>query len=285
MLSTDLETKAPPPHLSKPSSELPITDGWSDIDRLVSEAVAFGDFAGAVSMLQSVLVCDPQHEEALLKLLDVAVDGGLPRIALETQEQLCALRWEQGQLRVARDIARDILAREPREVKHRIRLERILAALCETGDSAPGVLVEADAWISDEPFELVREELIARAVAEADVRFAKAVALDDRHDAGAEFELEAAAGISHLRFEAASRLARNHVNRCAWGTAADWLEWATPATSLAPDAGHALAYEIAGALESAGEDDRALTIYGKLQTEAGAEYRDLALRVSLMTCH
>ena len=60
--------------------------------------------------------------------------------------------------------------------------------------------------------------------------------------------------------------------------AVDWLEQAAQAPAPTADEGYALLYELAEALESLGEVERALAICLELQTDAG-DYRDVAVRI------
>jgi tetratricopeptide (TPR) repeat protein len=82
-----------------------------------------------------------------------------------------------------------------------------------------------------------------------------------------------------LRFHAAAALARLHGQRGDLHQVVDWLEQAVQAPAPTADEAYSLFYELAEALESLGEVERALAICLELQTEAG-DYRDVAVRIS-----
>jgi tetratricopeptide (TPR) repeat protein len=91
-------------------------------------------------------------------------------------------------------------------------------------------------------------------------------------------ELERAARAPHLRFEAASLLARIYRDRGWWAEGVEWFERAAEAPAPTAAASHQLLYELATALEGAGEPGRALAVYLELQIAAG-RYEDVADRV------
>lgn len=91
-------------------------------------------------------------------------------------------------------------------------------------------------------------------------------------------ELEWAARAPHLRFEAASLLARIYRDRGWWSEGVEWFERAAEAPAPTATEGHQLLYELALALEAAGEPGRALAVYLELQIAAG-RYQDVADRV------
>ena len=73
-----------------------------------------------VAMLQEFVTRVPGHIPALLKLVEVCVDGGLESAMYEAQEQLTDAYLAAGQAAEARVIAEDLVAREPWEaVAHR----------------------------------------------------------------------------------------------------------------------------------------------------------------------
>ena len=59
----------------------------------------------------------PGHVPALLKLVEVCVDGGLESTMYEAQAQLADAYLEAGQAAEARVIAEDLVAREPWEAR------------------------------------------------------------------------------------------------------------------------------------------------------------------------
>ena len=90
--------------------------------------------------------------------------------------------------------------------------------------------------------------------------------------------LQAASTVARLRFSASSVLGRIFRDRGAVGQAIEWFERAALAPAPTPAEGHALLFDLADALESAGETSRALAICMELQADAG-NYRDVAARI------
>jgi tetratricopeptide (TPR) repeat protein len=80
------------------------------------------------------------------------------------------------------------------------------------------------------------------------------------------------------RFIASSLIARIYRERDQLSEAIDWFERAAQAPAATADDGHLLMYELADALEAAGEVSRALAVCMELQANAG-QFRDVAERV------
>lgn len=99
------------------------------IEVSVDALLAVPDYEGAAALLQEFLARVPQQIPALLKLVEVCVDGGLEGTMYETQTQLADAYLEAGQAGEARVIAEDLVAREPWERAHIERLRRALVML------------------------------------------------------------------------------------------------------------------------------------------------------------
>jgi tetratricopeptide (TPR) repeat protein len=80
------------------------------------------------------------------------------------------------------------------------------------------------------------------------------------------------------RFTASSLIARIYRERDQLSEAIEWFERAAQAPAATADDGYLLMYELADALEAAGEVSRALAVCMELQANAG-EFRDVAERV------
>jgi tetratricopeptide (TPR) repeat protein len=80
------------------------------------------------------------------------------------------------------------------------------------------------------------------------------------------------------RFMASSLIARIYRERDQLSEAIEWFERAAQAPASTADDGYLLMYELADALEAAGEVSRALAVCMELQANAG-EFRDVAERV------
>jgi tetratricopeptide (TPR) repeat protein len=90
--------------------------------------------------------------------------------------------------------------------------------------------------------------------------------------------LEAASRAPKLRFLTASVLGRICRARGNVAEAIEWFERAAQAPAPTPEQGHLLLFDLAEALEGAGETARALAICMELQADAG-NYRDVAARI------
>jgi tetratricopeptide (TPR) repeat protein len=94
--------------------------------------------------------------------------------------------------------------------------------------------------------------------------------------------LEIAARSPRQRFDAASMLGRLYLERNDHAHAIEWLEHAAEAPAPTPDAGRALLYDLAQALETVGEHARALAVFVELESESGG-YRDVAGQIQRLS--
>ena len=90
--------------------------------------------------------------------------------------------------------------------------------------------------------------------------------------------LQSASRTQGFRFVAASLLGRIYRDQGAAAQAIEWFERAAQAPAPTPGEGHQLLFDLAQALEDAGETARALAICMELQADAG-NYRDVAARI------
>jgi tetratricopeptide (TPR) repeat protein len=111
--------------------------GWSSVasspdgafacvNAAVDAAVAASAFDEAVAALREFGTRVPGHIPALLKLVEVCVDGGLETSMYEAQERLTDAYLAAKQGAEARAIAEDLVAREPWEPAHIDRFRRAL---------------------------------------------------------------------------------------------------------------------------------------------------------------
>jgi tetratricopeptide (TPR) repeat protein len=118
------------------------------------------------------------------------------------------------------------------------------------------------------------------AVAAATRRFARAQQhLRDGEDAEAVADFQAAAHEPVLRFWAASALGRLYLSQAALHAGIAWLERAAAVPPTDRDEASAVLYELADALEQAGEAERALVTFMKLDVNMGT-YRDSRTRIA-----
>lgn len=99
------------------------------VDAVVDISIAAAEFGDAAGVLQEFVTRTRAHIPALLKLVEVCVDGGLESTMYDTQAQLTDAYLEAGQAAEARVIAEDLVAREPWEAVHIERFRRALVLL------------------------------------------------------------------------------------------------------------------------------------------------------------
>jgi tetratricopeptide (TPR) repeat protein len=99
------------------------------VDTAVESELAAGNFMDAAAILQEFVTRVPGQIAALLKLVEIAVDGGLEAIMYEAQAHLADAYLERRQGSEARVIAEDLVAREPWEHAHIDRFRRALILL------------------------------------------------------------------------------------------------------------------------------------------------------------
>jgi tetratricopeptide (TPR) repeat protein len=132
----------------------------------------------------------------------------------------------------------------------------------------------------DSIFAKMRTDVSRRSIGDgAEEQLKRGLAL--RREGKIEESIEAFAIASRSprhRFMASSLIARIYRERDQLSEAIDWFERAAQAPAATADDGHLLMYELADALEAAGEVSRALAVCMELQANAG-QFRDVAERV------
>jgi tetratricopeptide (TPR) repeat protein len=99
------------------------------LDPAVDLAIAESQFDAAARLLGDFAVRASGHVPALLKLVEVCVDGGLEIEMYDAQARLTDAYLEAGQAAEARVIAEDLVAREPWQQVHIERFRRALVML------------------------------------------------------------------------------------------------------------------------------------------------------------
>ena len=120
---------------------------YAIVDLLVDHAAGSGDFGKAARRLQAFLEKTPRHLPALLRLVEVCVDGDLDAALTSAQQELSEAYLEAGEAEKARVIAEDLLLRNPRSVTHNDRLRRILVTL---GEKDPDAVIADRLLLLDE---------------------------------------------------------------------------------------------------------------------------------------
>lgn len=99
------------------------------IDAAVGSELAVNNYMDAAALLQEFVTRVPDQIDALLKLVEICVDGGLEAVMYEAQAHLADAWLERGNGAEARVIAEDLVAREPWEQAHIERFRRALVML------------------------------------------------------------------------------------------------------------------------------------------------------------
>jgi len=150
------------------------------------------------------------------------------------------------------------------------------AAAPATGPPAPQPLEAGDI---DSVFEHLRDEASKQSTGDAEEYLRRGMTLRQQgkiDESIAAFEM--ASHSPRHRFQAATLIGRTHRGRGQLPQAIEWFERAAQAPAPSAEEEHMLLYELADALETAGEVARALAICMKLQATA-PEFRDVAARV------
>jgi tetratricopeptide (TPR) repeat protein len=114
--------------------------GYQPIDAVADAAVAEGDFAAAAVALHEFTTRVRSHLVALMRLVEICVDGGLESTMYEAQAALADGYLDQGRAMEARIISEDLVAREP---WNRVNIDRFRRALVMLGESDPdGIISE-----------------------------------------------------------------------------------------------------------------------------------------------
>jgi tetratricopeptide (TPR) repeat protein len=118
------------------------------IETAVDAELAARNYMDAAAMLQEFTTRVAGQIVALLKLVEICVDGGLEATMYETQAQLVDAYLERGQGLEARVIAEDLVAREPWEHAH---IDRFRSALIMLDVPDPDAVI-ADRLSGQGPF-------------------------------------------------------------------------------------------------------------------------------------
>jgi tetratricopeptide (TPR) repeat protein len=112
--------------------------GFAFVEIAADASLASGDPAGAAAILQDFVGRAPHHIPALLRLVEIAVDGGVEATMNAAQAQLADAYLAAGQAEDARFIAEELVAREPWNPEN---LQRFRATLVMLGESDPDAII------------------------------------------------------------------------------------------------------------------------------------------------
>jgi tetratricopeptide (TPR) repeat protein len=122
--------------------------GYQPIDAVADAALAEGDFAAAAVALHEFTTRVRSHLVALMRLVEICVDGGLESTMYEAQAALADAYLDQGRAMEARIISEDLVAREP---WNRVNIDRFRRALVMLGESDPDAII-SDRLSGESPF-------------------------------------------------------------------------------------------------------------------------------------
>jgi tetratricopeptide (TPR) repeat protein len=108
------------------------------VEKAADAAVAQSDWPGAAAALQEFVTRVPNHVPALMRLVEICVDGGLEATMQSAQAELADAYLAAGAGAEARFIAEDLVAREPWD---RANVERFRRALVLLGEPDPDALI------------------------------------------------------------------------------------------------------------------------------------------------
>lgn len=122
--------------------------GFTVVELAADTAVNQSDWPGAAAVLQEFVTRVPNHIPALMRLVEICVDGGLEATMYSAQAQLADAYIATGAATEARFIAEDLVAREPWEKSN---IERFRRALVLLGEPDPDGLI-ASRLSGESPF-------------------------------------------------------------------------------------------------------------------------------------
>ncbi|CAN5876081.1 hypothetical protein BH18ACI5_BH18ACI5_26860 [soil metagenome] len=96
------------------------------VDAVADAAAATGDHKGAAAVVRQFAQLGPGRTSALLKLVELCMDGGFESDTYDAQAQLAGAYLESGQAAEARAILEDLVAREPWDT---VRIDKLRRAL------------------------------------------------------------------------------------------------------------------------------------------------------------
>ena len=121
---------------------------YPGIEAVTDAALAEGDYAAAAAALHEFVTRVRRHIVALMRLVEICVDGGLEATMYSAQAQLADAYLDAGRGLEARIISEDLVAREPWD---RANIERFRRALEMLGEADPDAII-ADRLSGESPF-------------------------------------------------------------------------------------------------------------------------------------
>jgi tetratricopeptide (TPR) repeat protein len=274
-----------------------IESAFGCIDVAADAALLGGEWKRAIETLQTFVRAAP-HIPALIKLVELCVDAGSEGPLRAAQAQLADAYLDTGKGHEARVIAEDLLDQDPECEAHAQRLRHAITLIGgEDGDrvvadvrsrhrapDSDGDQVSFGETAVREPsLEIDLSEVLASIPSPEKRGNADPYARATGHlEAGridqAIADLREAAAAPHTRARAAAELGRLYVRRGDLPAAVEWFERAADGPAETEEAGFAVLYDLADALERLGEPTRALAVLIDLDADSGG-YRDVRARI------
>src|SRR5262249_42490048 len=140
--------------------------GFLMVEVAAEASVAAAEWESAASAIQAYVAQIPNSIPALMRLVEICVDGGLEPAMYSAQAQLADAYLAAGAVADARFIAEDLVAREPWERSH---IERFRRTLELSGEADPdGIIAERLSGQTPFPGTDLRAEDAAAAAAAAE---------------------------------------------------------------------------------------------------------------------
>jgi tetratricopeptide (TPR) repeat protein len=122
--------------------------GYPCLDAVAEVALRDSDYSGAAAALNEFVSRVPHNVVALMRMVEVCVDGGLESSMQQAQAQLADAYLQDGRALEARIISEDLVAREPWNNEN---IDRFRRALTMLGEADPDSII-ADRLSGDSPF-------------------------------------------------------------------------------------------------------------------------------------
>jgi tetratricopeptide (TPR) repeat protein len=129
-------------------AEVSADAAYQPIDAVADAALAEGDYAAAGVALHEFTTRVRSHLVALMRLVEICVDGDLEATMYEAQAALADAYLDAGRAMEARIISEDLVAREP---WNRVNIDRFRRALVMLGESDPDAII-SDRLSGESPF-------------------------------------------------------------------------------------------------------------------------------------
>jgi tetratricopeptide (TPR) repeat protein len=119
-------------------AETSVEAAYQPIDAVADMALAESDYAAAAVALHEFTTRVRSHLVALMRLVEICVDGGLEATMYEAQAALADAYLDAGRAMEARIISEDLVAREP---WNKVNIDRFRRSLVMMGEDDPDAII------------------------------------------------------------------------------------------------------------------------------------------------